>query len=40
VEFDGPLHFLKRRAPKGYTLHKRRDLERLGHALVTVPYWE
>ena len=30
--FDGPLHFLKRRAPKGHTLHMRRHLERLGHA--------
>jgi hypothetical protein len=40
VEFDGPLHFLKRRAPTGHTLLKRRHLELLGHALVTVPNWE
>jgi hypothetical protein len=40
VEFDGPSHFLKSRAPTGHTLLKRRHLELLGHALVTVPYWE
>ena len=40
VEFDGPTHFLTSRAPTGATLLKRRHLELLGHALVTVPYWE
>ena len=40
VEFDGPSHFLTSRAPTGATLLKRRHLELLGHALVTVPYWE
>ncbi len=39
VEFDGPSHFLKSRAPTGHLL-KRRHLELLGHALVTVPDWE
>ena len=40
VEFDGPLHFLTSRAPTGATLLKRRHLRLLGHALVSVPYWE
>jgi len=40
VEFDGPLHFLPSRAPNGATLLKRRHLQLLGHALVSVPYWE
>ena len=40
VELDGPDHFLASRAPTGATLLKRRHLELLGHALVTVPYWE
>ena len=39
-QFDGPSHFLTSRAPTGATLLKRRHLELLGHALVTVPYWE
>jgi hypothetical protein len=40
VEFDGPSHFLASGAPTGATLLKRRHLELLGHALVSVPYWE
>ena len=40
VEFDGPDHFLASRAPTGATLLKRRHLQLLGHALVSVPYWE
>ena len=44
VEFDGPSHFLASpspsRAPTGATLLKRRQLQLLGHALVSVPYWE
>jgi hypothetical protein len=40
VEFDGPSHFLTSRAPTGATLLKRRHLQLLGHALVTVPCWE
>jgi len=40
VEFDGPSHFLTSRAPTGATLLKRRHLQLLGHALVSVPYWE
>jgi hypothetical protein len=40
VELDGPWHFPTCRAPTGATLLKRRHLELLGHALVTVPYWE
>jgi hypothetical protein len=40
VEFDGPSHFLKSRAPTGATLLKRRHLELLGHTLVSVPYFE
>jgi len=40
VEFDGPSHFLASRAPTGATLLKRRHLALLGHAVVSVPYWE
>ena len=40
VEFDGPQHFLASEAPTGATLLKRRHLELLGHALVSVPCWE
>ena len=40
MEFDGPSHFLTSRAPTGAILLKRRHLELLGHALVTVSYWE
>jgi hypothetical protein len=40
VEFDGPSHFLASGAPKGATLLKRRHLQLLGHALVSLPYWE
>ena len=44
VEFDGPSHFLASSsspgAPTGATLLKRRQLQLLGHALVSVPYWE
>eukprot|EP00802_Teleaulax_amphioxeia_P024086 Tamp_24743.p1 GENE.Tamp_24743~~Tamp_24743.p1 ORF type:complete len:240 (+),score=33.51 Tamp_24743:2-721(+) len=40
VEFDGPSHFLASGAPTGATLLKRRYLQLLGHALVSVPYWE
>jgi hypothetical protein len=40
VEFDGPSHFLETGAPTGATLLKRRHLQLLGHALVSVPYWE
>jgi hypothetical protein len=40
VEFDGPSQFLASGAPTGATLLKRRHLELLGHALVSVPYWE
>jgi len=40
VEFDGPSHFLTSRAPTGATLLKRRHLLRMGHTLVSVPYWE
>ena len=40
VEFDGPQHFLASRAPTGATLLKRRTLELLGHALVSLPHWE
>ena len=42
MEFDGPSHFLASpsRAPTGATLLKRRQLQLLGHALVSVPYWE
>jgi hypothetical protein len=40
VEFDGPSHFLASKAPTGAILLKRRHLQLLGHALVSVPYWE
>ena len=40
VEYDGPSHFLASRAPTGATLLKRRHLQLLGHALVSVSYWE
>ena len=40
VEFDGPSHFLASGAPSGATLLKRRHLQLLGHALVSVPYWK
>jgi hypothetical protein len=40
VEYDGPSHFLASGAPSGATLLKRRHLQLLGHALVSVPYWE
>ena len=40
MEFDGPSHFLSSGAPSGATLLKRRHLQLLGHALVSVPYWE
>jgi hypothetical protein len=40
VEFDGPSHFLASGAPVGATLLKRRHLQLLGYALVSVPYWE
>ena len=52
VEFDGPSHFLAcsrevgegegqlGRSPTGATLLKRRHLQLLGYALVSVPYWE
>ena len=40
VEFDGPGHFLASRAPTGATLLKRQHLQVMGHALVSVPFWE
>jgi len=40
LEFDGPSHFLASGAPTGATLLKRRHLQLLGHALVSVPYLE
>ena len=40
VEVDGPSHFLASGALTGATLLKRRYLLRMGHALVSVPYWE
>ena len=40
MEFDGPSRFLASGAPSGATLLKRRTLQLLGHALVSVPYWE
>jgi len=40
VEFDGPSHFLASGEPTGATLLKRRHMQLLGHALVSVPYWE
>ena len=36
----GPSHFHTSRAPTGAILLKRRHLELLEHALVSVPYWE
>ena len=39
-QFDGPSPLLASGAPTGATLLKRRHLELLGHALVSVPYWE
>ena len=40
MEFDGPSHFLASGEPTGATLLKRRHMQLLGHALVSVPYWE
>jgi len=44
VEFDGPSHFLEIPSgsprPTGATVLKRRLLQLLGHALVSVPYGE
>ena len=40
VEYDRPSNFLASGAPTGATLLKRRHLQLLGHALVSVPYWE
>ena len=40
MEFDSPSHFLASGAPTGATLLKRRYLQLLGHALVSVPYCE
>ena len=40
VELDGPWHFLASGAPTGATLLKRQHLQLLGHALISVPYWE
>ena len=40
VEFDGPSHFLACGTPTGATLIKRHHLRLLGHALVSIPYWE
>jgi hypothetical protein len=40
VGSGGPSHFLASGAPTGATLLKRRHLQLLGHALVSVPYWE
>jgi hypothetical protein len=37
---DGPEHFLASRAPTGATLLKRRHLQLLSLALVSMPYWE
>lgn len=36
VEFDGPWHFLTSSAPNGASLLKRRHLELLGHALLSM----
>jgi hypothetical protein len=40
MQFNGPSYFLASRVPMAATLLKRRDLELLGHAVVSVPYWE
>ena len=40
VEFDGPSRSLASGAPSSATLLIRRTLQLLGHALVSVPYWE
>jgi len=40
VEFDGPSHFHASGVPKGSTLLKRRHLALLGHAVVSVTWWE
>ena len=40
MEFDGPSHFLAIWTPTVATLLKRWHLQLLGHALVSVPYWE
>ena len=40
VEFDGPSHFMPSGSPTGATVIKRRQLELLGYALVSMPYWE
>eukprot|EP00961_Rhodomonas_salina_P289564 3912968-Rhodomonas_salina.1 len=44
VEVDGPSHFVKSSDGElhcnGGTLLKRRHLEGLGYALVSVPFWE
>jgi hypothetical protein len=44
VEVDGPSHFVKssdgRLHPNGGTILKRRHLEALGYALVSVPFWQ
>ena len=40
VEFDGRLNSLASWAPTGATLLNRRHLQLLGHALVSVAYWE
>ena len=39
-EVDGPSHFLASGAPMGSTLLRRRHLQLLGHALVSVPHCE
>uniref|UniRef100_A0A7S4F7S9 RAP domain-containing protein n=3 Tax=Chrysotila carterae TaxID=13221 RepID=A0A7S4F7S9_CHRCT len=41
IEVDGPGHFLPNsRSPLGSTLLKRRQLQRFGHKLLSLPYWE
>jgi hypothetical protein len=40
LHFDGPWHLLASGAPTGATLLKLRHLQLLGHARVSVPYWE